>query len=166
MSDLYPKKWTRKVSTFYVVELNKLNNKYMSKIIFTKNDIEELSKNENIAKCSEGSITYGQVFKIEAVKLYEQGLTPGGIFKQAEINLSMIGRKKPKDCLRRWNKIYRKSGEKGLIIENRGRNSTGRPKKLRDKSDTDKIKRLEAEVAYLRAENAFLIKLRAKKRAE
>ena len=139
----------------------------MSKRIFTKEEAEQLLMNGNIGRCSsKGSITYSKRFKIEAVKLYEQGLTPGDIFRQAGINLNLVGRKTPKDCLRRWNKIRREKGEGELRIENRGRNTPGRPKKPKDLSDRDKIKRLEAEVAYLKAENDFLIKLRAKRKAE
>lgn len=137
----------------------------MSNRIFTKDEIGELSKNENIAKCSERSITYSKDFKIEAVKLYEQGLTPADIFRQAGLDINLIGRKVPKDCLRRWNRIYRTRGEEGLITAAKKKKG-GRPKKPRDKTDRDKIKRLEAEVAYLKAENDFLAKLRAKRRAE
>lgn len=138
----------------------------MSKTIFTKEEMEQLMNNENIAGCSKRSITYGKDFKISAVNLYEQGLTPADIFKQAGMNLNVMGRKKPKECLRRWNKIYRNKGEKGLTADGRGRNSPGRPKNPRDLSNADKIKRLETEVAYLKAENDFLAKLRAKRRAE
>lgn len=137
----------------------------MSKTIFTGDDVKQLLNNDNIAGCSEGSITYSKDFKVKAVRLYGQGLTPGDIFKQAGFNLSIVGRNKPKECLRRWNKIYRKEGENGLIADNRGRNSPGRPKKPRDRSDADKIKRLETEITYLKAENDFLVKLRAKRRA-
>ncbi len=84
----------------------------MSKRIFTKEEVEQLLGNENIGRCGQGSITYSRDFKVEAVKLYEQGLTPGDIFKQARINLNLVGRQTPKDCLRRWNKIYRQKGEK------------------------------------------------------
>lgn len=138
----------------------------MSKIIFTKEEIDQLMNNENIVSCREGSITYSKDFKVNAVKLYEQGLTPADIFRQAGINLNIAGRKKPKECLRRWNRIYRNKGDKGLMEDGRGKNSPGRPKRPRDRSDADKIKRLEAEVVYLKAENDFLIKLRAKRRAE
>ena len=82
----------------------------MSKRAFTKEEAEYLLKNGNIANCSERSITYSKDFKIKAVKLYEQGLTPGDIFRQAGIDLNLIGRKTPKDCLRRWNKVYRHKG--------------------------------------------------------
>ena len=138
----------------------------MSKRIFTKEEAEQLLMNGNIGRCSsKGSITYSKRFKIEAVKLYEQGLTPGEIFKQAGLDINLIGRKKPKDCLRRWNRTYRAKGEGGLTGITRVRKG-GRPKNPKDLSDTDKIKRLEAEVAYLKAENDFLIKLRAKRKAE
>ena len=138
----------------------------MSNRIFTKEETDQLSSNENISKCSERSIAYSKDFKIKAIKLYEQGSTPADIFRRAGLNINLIGRKTPKDCLRRWNKTYRHKGEKELLIETRGRGSTGRPKKPKDLSETDKIKRLEAEVTYLRAENDFLAKLRAKRRAE
>jgi hypothetical protein len=136
----------------------------MSKTIYTKEQIEQLLKNKNIAKCSQGSITYGKSFKINAVRLYEQGLTSTEIFQQAGFNLDVIGRDKPKKCLLRWRKTTAEKGVEGLV-EIRGRNSSGRPK-TKNLSDKDKIKRLEIEVAYLKAENDFLAKLRAKRRAE
>lgn len=115
---------------------------------------------------SNKSITYSKDFKLKAVKLYnQQGLTSTEIFRQEGFDLNLIGKDKPKDCLRRWNKVYRAKGERGLTIETRGR-AGGRPKKPRDKTEADKIKRLEAEVAYLKAENDFLAELRAKRRAE
>ncbi len=53
-------------------------------------------------------------------------------------------------------------GGSGLLIEARGRGG-GRPKKI-NLTDSDKIKRLEIEVAYLKEENNFLAKLRANKK--
>ena len=41
----------------------------------------------------------------------------------------------------------------------------GRPK-TKGLTDTDKIKRLKIEVAYLKAKNDFLVKLRAKERVK
>lgn len=48
-----------------------------------------------------------------------------------------------------------------MKVENRGRGG-GRPK-TKWLTDVDKIKWLEAENAYLKAENNFLAKLQAKK---
>jgi len=134
----------------------------MSKRIFTGEQIKELLENENIAKCSEKAITYEKDFKIRAVRQYnEEGMTAKEIFRQAGLNLNMIGRKQPKECLLRWNRIFRKKGVGGLS-EVRGKNG-GRPK-TKNLTDAEKIKRLETEVAYLKAENDFLAKLRARRR--
>jgi len=133
----------------------------MSKRILTKEQIEELSKNANIANCRERSITYSKDFKINAVNLYKQGLIPREIFRQAGFDFNTIDKKHPKDCLKRWNKTVRKKGLGGLS-EARGKNGGGRPK-TKNLTDKDRVKRLEAEVTYLKEENDFLAKLRAKR---
>jgi transposase len=135
----------------------------MSKRIFTQEQIQQLSKNENVSKCSEKSITYGKNFKKKAVKQYNQeGLISSEIFRIAGFDLRIIGRKTPKECLRRWNKIYQAKGSIGLSTETRGRGG-GRPKK-KYQTDKEHITYLETQVAYLKAENDFLAKLRAKRR--
>jgi transposase len=133
----------------------------MSKRIFTRKQIEELLKNKSIAKCSEKSITFSKDFKIRAVTLYEEhGLTPQEIFRDAGLDLNMIGRKMPKNCMKRWNKSYRAKGRDGLL-ETRGKAKGGGRPKTKYLNDGEKIKYLEAQVAYLKAENDFLAKLRA-----
>lgn len=134
--------------------------------MFTLEQINDLLANENVAKCSPRSITYKREFKIWAVKQYlEESLSPSRIFGKAGFNLSVIGRKKPKWCLERWRKTYSAKGEKGFKEEARGRsNGGGRPPKPIFKNDKEKIKYLEAKVAYMDAENDFLAKLRGLKR--
>ncbi len=135
----------------------------MNKRIFTQEQIEQLLKNENITRCSEKAISYSKAFKVKAVKLYhEEGLTPREIFEQSGFDMRIIGKHKPKGCLGRWNKLFKRNGPEGLKTETRGRGG-GRPK-TKDATDADKIKRLEAEVAYLKVENDFLAKLRARRR--
>lgn len=133
----------------------------MSKRIFSAEQMKQLSKNVNVESCSQRSITYNKDFKIKAVRFYKQGLTSREIFAEAGFDLDTIGRDQPKECLSRWNKTWKEKGEPGLAIETRGR--LGRPKKPKDLSERDKIKRLEMEIAYLKAENDFLAKLRAKR---
>jgi len=135
----------------------------MSKRIFTKEEVAVLSKNKNVNKCSKKSITYAKDFKVKAVRLYNEGIPAKEIFEDAGFDICMLGRKKPNDCLKRWNKIYRTKGVKVLSEESRGRKG-GRPKKIKDPTDKEKIERLELEVEYLKAENDFLAKLRAQKR--
>lgn len=132
--------------------------------IFTQEQIDNLLSNPNVESCGDRSITYTTTFKQQAVKLYEKGFTSTEIFKQAGMSLEVIGDDKPKDCLKRWRKIVRKKGIEGLK-ESRGQNGAGggRPKTTWA-TEVDKIKYLEAQVAYLKAENAFLTKLRAKRK--
>jgi hypothetical protein len=69
--------------------------------------------------------------------------------------------KTPKGCLRRWKKVFKDKGEVGLKIDGRSRRKpAGRPKNLANLTDEEKLKRLEAEVAYLKEENRFLARLR------
>jgi len=56
-----------------------------------------------------------------------------------------------------WERIYLEEGPEGLYIERRGRASKGRPVKLPKQTEEDLI----AEVQRLRAENAYLKKLKA-----
>ena len=55
----------------------------------------------------------------------------------------------------KWERIYLEEGPEGLYVERRGRKSTGRPLKPEVEED------LIAELQRLRAENAYLKKLKA-----
>lgn len=120
----------------------------MSKRIFTNEQVEQIQRNSNVSACSHKSITYSEDFKLKALAQYKEGLTSREIFTLAGFDVEMIGKKTPKGCLRRWR---RSTGKRG-----------GRPK-TRGVTEEDKIKRLEAQVAYLKAENSFLAHLRAKR---
>ena len=137
----------------------------MSKRRFSVDQIIELLKNANIAKCSNKSITYSKEFKLRAIKQYEEdGFSPMMIFEKAGFDLCLIGEDIPTESLRRWRKVYASKGNTGLNTETRGRSHNGGRPKTRGLTDTDKIKRLEIENAYLKAENDFLAKLRAAKK--
>jgi len=133
----------------------------MSKRIFTKEQIEILLQNPNVAGCSPKSISYHKDFKISAVRKYHDGLPPSEIFRQVKFDINMIGRKTPERCLRRWKKVFKDKGGPGLQTDGRGQGKAGgRPKGLANLTDEEKLKRLEAEAAYLKEENRFLAKLR------
>ena len=134
----------------------------MSKRRFTADQIANLRKNGNIAKCSDKAITYRKDFKIRAVKRYrDDGWSAKQIFKEAGFDLLVVGDDTPKRCLRDWRKIFKIRGANGLAVETRGRGG-GRPR-TKELTDAKKIEYLEAKVAYLKAENDFLAKLRAKR---
>ncbi|MBY9082111.1 hypothetical protein KIH86_00330 [Paenibacillus sp. HN-1] len=90
-----------------------------------------LRRNPFILNVSEKSITYDPAFKLAAVQAYEEGLTPMEIFVQAGFNVNLIGRRKPKACLKRWRDIYAAHGPKALLEERRGMLPAEHPKSRR-----------------------------------
>lgn len=136
----------------------------MSKRIFTKEQIETLLQNPNVAACSERSISYHKDFKVLAIRKYRKGLPPSEIFRQAGFDIDTIGRETSKGCLRRWRRVFKDKGETGLKTDGRGQSKTGgRPKSLANLTNEEKLKRLKTEVAYLKEENRSLAKLRKEK---
>lgn len=139
----------------------------MSKRMFNEEQIQELTQNKHVLKCSPKAITYCPEFKLRAVKAYEEeGLPPQLIFAKHGFNLALIGNETPRHCLRDWRKIYQAQGKKGLLNDRRGTtkgDGGGRPR-TKGLSDREKIEYLEAQVAYLKAEVDFLAKLRAAKK--
>ncbi len=134
----------------------------MSKRIFNEGQIKILLQNPNVERCSEKSITYRKDFKVSAIKKYREGSSPNAIFREAKFNLDMVGRETPKRCLRGWRKVFREHGLQELSIETRGRGKGGGRPKTNWSNEKEKIKYLETENAYLKAENDFLAKLRKK----
>jgi transposase-like protein len=134
----------------------------MSKKIFTQEQIADLLKNENVVSCSAKSITYAKEFKIKAVKLYQDdGVPAGRIFSDAGFDLRVVSAENIRHRLIAWRKTFHAQGAAGLCVKGQDNNPCrGRPK-TRYVSDAEKIERLEATVAYLKAENDFLAKLRA-----
>ena len=126
----------------------------MSTRIFSSEEQQLLLSNQNVKRCGEKSITYTTAFKQLAVKQYETGLTSSEIFKTAGFDLNLIGKKQPKFCLRRWREFG--------CDDKRGTHR-GVRKKAERNTEIDRLKWLEAEVKYLKAENAFLAQLRAKR---
>ncbi len=135
----------------------------MSKRIFSPDQIKELLKNPCVAGCTEKSITYDKGFKVEAVKRYrDEGISAREIFARAGFDEDVVGSKTPRDRLQRWLKIANAKGMKALSEEQRG--GPGRKRSLINLTDQEKIKALELQNAYLKAENVFLAKLRAKRK--
>jgi len=137
----------------------------MSKRIFNEEQIKTLSQNPNVVKCSDKSVTYHANFKIEALKQYQdKGMSAKEIFKEAGFDLNVLGRETPRYRIRDWRKTFKMKGIHGLLTEARGKGG-GRPK-TKWASDKEKIKHLETQISYLKAENDFLAKIRAGKRKQ
>ena len=125
---------------------------------FTAFEMKELEQNPNVLRVSDRSITYHPEFKIRAVEAQEQGMGPTQIFLDHGFDLSVIGKEQPKRCLSRWRQTYAQYGRSGLESDRRGRGATGRPNNKALSSD-EKLKKAEARIKYLEAENDFLKKL-------
>lgn len=133
----------------------------MSKKIYTKEEQEILQSNKYVVRCTDRSVTYSMNFKKLAIDKYKHdGLLYNEIFEDAGFDLRMLGKGKAKNCLSRWRRSVAIKGLKGLE-DTRGKH--GRPKS-NFVSNKERIEYLETENAYLKAKNAFLVELRAKRR--
>ncbi|NFO15786.1 IS3 family transposase [Clostridium botulinum] len=126
----------------------------MSKITFSKENIELLKQNPYVAKVSEKSITYSDEFKRLFIDEYLKGKTPRIIFKEAGFDISILGVRRYEQAAARWLRIYNDNGIIGLRDtrkENSGRPTTNEPSKddiiLKQES---KIKLLEEQLELLK----------------
>lgn len=135
----------------------------MSKKMYTPLEMRQLERNPHVYHVSEKAITYEPSFKLAAVLSYMEGMTPQQIFVQAGFHLETIGHEQPQRCLKRWRTTYNALGESGLLEERRGKGSPGRPSS-KDLSTEEQLKRAEARIQLLEAENDLLKKLEALER--
>jgi transposase len=131
--------------------------------IFSEHEIKQLENNPNVQNVTNKTITYAPSFKVAAVRAYNEGQSPMEIFLKAGFDVGVIGHQKPKQCLMRWRDVYTAHGEAGLLEERRGKGSMGRPTS-RKLSTEEKLKRAEARIKLLEAENDLLKKLEALER--
>lgn len=129
----------------------------------TASQIRILESNSNVVHVSEKSISYTPEFKLHAIHSYESGRTPMQIFLDAGFDVAVFGTKNPQTCLKRWRNSYSTYGEEGLLMDRRGKTSTGRSSS-KDLTTEEKLKRAEAKIKLLEAENEFLKKLEARER--
>ncbi|WP_411909124.1 HTH domain-containing protein [Bacillus sp. RAR_GA_16] len=130
----------------------------MSNRLFTEVEMEQLEKNPNVLRVSQRTITYHPSFKQMAILEYQNGKFPSQIFEEHGFDVNMIGKDQPNRSLKRWRQTFEKYGKEGLEGERRGKGSPGRPPQ-RELSTEEKLKKAEARINYLEAENEFLKKL-------
>jgi len=133
----------------------------MNRRTFTKEQIKIISKNKNVSRCGTKSVMYTKKFKIKALKQYnEEGMNAVQIFKEAGIDLGIIGKRRPNKLMNQWNTALRpkKDYEKPLHNEAKAKMAAKRFNKGKE------LRTLRVKVAYLEAENDFLAQIRARKR--
>lgn len=133
----------------------------MSKKIFTKEEIEILSKNEYIKNVSAKSITYTSAFRRLFIVRSNEGDLARIIFEECGFDIDIIGMKRIEAASGRWKQAYKTKGVLGLDDTRKG--NSGRPLE-RELTLQEKYDRLEAKNNYLQAEIDLLKKLDASER--
>ena len=126
----------------------------MSKILFTDAQVKKLRKNKWIKNITNKGITYTDEFKYKLVKECENYIKfPQDVFRECGIDPEIVGERRYANAADRWRKQLKKTGE----IKDSRKNSTGRFR-IHELSDKEKLKRAEAKIKLLEAENELLKK--------
>ena len=125
----------------------------MSKILFTASQVKKLSKKKWIKNISNKAITYTNEFKIKLVKETEGFKKfPQEVFKECGIDPEIVGIKRIQNLAYKSRKQIRETGK---IVDARKGNSGEKLK--RELSDKEKLKRVEAKIKLLEAENELFL---------
>ena len=133
----------------------------MSKNCFNDKQIKLLNKNKHVLRVSNVAITYSDEFKKIFIEEYLDGNLPRAIFEKYEFDVDIIGIKRIEAATGRWKRQYQKNGFVGL--KDTRKTNSGRPLK-RELTSEEKLKKMEAKIKLLEAENELLKKLRIMER--
>lgn len=128
----------------------------MSKKLFSKEEIEALSKNKYVKNVSEKGITYTDEFKRLFISENEKGKFPRDIFAECGFDINVIGLNRIKASGGRWRSVFRRNGVTQL--QDTRKYNTGRPSE-KELTLKEKYEKLQARVKLLQAENELLKKL-------
>ncbi|KKU81307.1 MAG: hypothetical protein UY07_C0021G0012 [Parcubacteria group bacterium GW2011_GWA1_47_8] len=95
----------------------------MSTHIYSSEEINRLSKNPYIEKCTAKSITYTCKFKKRVLEQHAQGVSSRDIWRRAGFDISGWKNDYTKDCLKNWKKTVNRAEIEGLWhhdLNNRG----------------------------------------------
>jgi len=126
--------------------------------IFSPEEVATLSRHPCVFACTATSVSYTVEFKKNALELHAHGVTAREIWKRAGFDTHKWKGPYFKGTLNDWKKIVRKRGVEGLFRVG-GRQYDRGPVA----TEKDKVRRLELQVTYLKAENDFLAHLRARR---
>lgn len=126
--------------------------------IFSDEEIATLKQNPCVYSCTRNLVNYTHEFKKRALELRESGVGAKEIWRRSGFDVTRWKSHYFRLTIRDWRRIVARNGIEGLKNEG-GLNFDRGP--THTKNDT--IKRLELQVKYLKTENDFLAKLRAKR---
>ncbi len=129
--------------------------------IFSSVEIAELKKHPCVWSVSERSVNYTYEFKKRALEMYDQGVKPDEIWKQAGFDTSIWKKNYCKYTVKDWRRMVKDRGLESLTKPSGVQADDGYQRAR--SPEADRVRRLELQVKYLEAENNFLAKLRAKR---
>ncbi|OGJ54635.1 hypothetical protein A3D11_01300 [Candidatus Peribacteria bacterium RIFCSPHIGHO2_02_FULL_49_16] len=127
--------------------------------IFTDKQIAELKKHPCVWHVTQRSVHYTYEFKKRALDLHIQGIKPDDIWRSAGFHVKVWKKDYCRYTLKDWKRMVKRGGLKSLTRPS-GVQADGGYKRARS-PENDRVRRLELQVQYLEAENAFLARLRA-----
>lgn len=83
----------------------------MAHSTFTKEEVAYLYSLPVVSRVIDGRITYNKSFKRECVRQYLSGCPPSRIFREAGLDLELIGYKRIERCMSRWRARDRETRE-------------------------------------------------------
>jgi transposase len=128
----------------------------MSTKLFTKEEVDILSKNNYVKNVSVKGITYKDEFKRIFIAENEKGKLPREIFESCGFDINVLGIERVSSSGKRWRAAYRKNGICGL--QDARKENSGRPSE-KELSIEEKYERLKAQNNLLKAENELLKKI-------
>jgi len=128
------------------------------RIKFSREEIAQLNENPSVFHCTEHFVSYSYEFKKRALELSTEGVTARDIWLRSGFDISKWRPSYFRETLRDWRKIVAKRGLEGLLRAGGVQCDPGPTN-----TEADTIKRLKLQIEYLKAENDFLAKLRAKR---
>lgn len=126
----------------------------MSKLKFSKEDIDKLKDNPYVLNITEKAITYADEFKEKFIELYNKGVTPTEIFRKCEILPEIIGQKR----IDTFSYRVKQKIKNGKILEDDRKGKSGRPK-TKELTKDEEIQRLKHKVQYQEQQIEFLKKI-------
>ena len=87
----------------------------------------KLLSNRNVQAATEKTVIFRPDFKIKALHLYLEGVSPDQIFEDEGIPLDYFQDDYCRSCIKRWLEKLNTEGEDALRSDERGRGATGRP---------------------------------------
>lgn len=123
---------------------------------FTKHQKRLLLKNSYVLKVTKKNVFYTGEFKLRALDMYFEGISPREIFEQCKIPSSFFPEGYFHHCLKRWKIKSDKDGRDSLKTRKVRLDNPGRPRKHLDDLGVDDLKSIIA------VQEEFIAKIKKK----